>query len=239
LQKGIDRASPGDSVYFDIPVDYGKAVITKSVNIFGRNAPGGGTLSPTGPCLVINAGPNDIVRIFNWTCVQGGAQHGIVFNSGRMLVLDRVAIRNGAGSACGVFFQPNNNAVLSIQDSTISGFGRTGLGGGVCVKPRSGADVKGWLGNVSLPSNRNGIVSTSSAGSVIQLGMDGADVAGNAATGIRSSGAASTVLVRDSTISSNATGLFRSSGGKIVSLGGNILLGNTTKGTFSSTVPQK
>jgi hypothetical protein len=237
LQKGIDRASAGDSVYFDIPVDYGPAVITKSINIFGRNAPGGGTLGPTGACLTVNAGPNDIVRISNWTCTQGGAaKHGIVFNSGRALILDRVAIRDGGGTACGVLFRPNSNAVLSIQDSTIGGFGG---GSGVCLIPRNGADVNAWLGNVSVHSNRYGVVSTPGAGSIIQLGMDGADVTGNAVAGIRSNGTASTVLVRDSTISSNGTGLYRPSGGKIASLGGNILLGNTTKGTFSSTVPQK
>jgi hypothetical protein len=238
LQKGINQADPGDWVYFDLPVDYGRATITKSINLLGRGPPGGGTVGPTGTCITIAAGPNDVVTIANYTCDQeGAAGHGIAFNSGRRLVLDNVSVRNGAGAAaCGVLFQPNSAATLLMRNSDVGSFGSAGLGGGVCVVPRSGATADGWLSGVSVGHNRNGLVSTSNSNAAIRIGLEDGDAAGNAVSGIRSAGANSVVYVKASSVTGNAFGLGRVTGGRIVSLGGNLVNGNTTNGSFSSTI---
>jgi hypothetical protein len=154
-----------------------------------------------------------------------------------MLVLDNVSIRNGTGATCGVFFQPNSAATLLMRDSEVSSFGTTSLGGGVCVVPRSGATADGWLSGVSLGHNRNGLVSTSNGNAAIRIGLEDGDAAGNTLSGIRSAGVNSVVYVKGSSITGNAFGLGRVTGGRIASLGANVVTGNTTNGSFSSTTP--
>ena len=54
-----------------------------------------------------------------------------------------------------------------------------------------------------------------------------------------SSGANTTVRMRDSTVTGNARGIIFTAGGKLISNGGNVVTGNTIDGAFSSTVAQK
>jgi hypothetical protein len=164
--------------------------------------------------------------------MSGAANHGIVFNSGKELVLDNVEIRNGGGATCGILFFPHTNSELSINDSTISNFGTTGTGGGICLTPRTGHNVKATANHVNLLSDRFGVRADATGGPVTLLVANSNIQSGN--TGI-SSAQHSAVLVKNSTVAGNTTGLSHSSAGTLVSLGGNLVTGNTTKGTFTST----
>ncbi len=240
LQKGIDRAAAGDWIYLDTLGDFGPAVINKSVNVLVFTL-GGGTLGPGAkPCLTVNAGANSVVTLSQYTCDQAGAsQHGINVLSVGTLRLDNVTIRNGKGAACGVLFQPSQNAKLDIQKTTISGFGTSGAGGGICVQPRSGADVHGWLDHVTLNANRNGLSASATSPSLVQLGLENASVTGSSASGLLSSGAASTIVVKNSLVRANAVGLNHVSSGKLISLGGNVVSDNAKKGSFTSKLSQQ
>jgi hypothetical protein len=237
LQQAVTNASAGDSIYLDFPADYGPATITKSLNIFARTI-GAGTFSPGSPCLTIS-GANTVVSLSQYTCDQGGAaQPGIRFLAGKALRLSNVTVRGGGGAACGILFQPNTTATLSVQDSAISHFGTSGAGGAVCVSPRSGASVKAWLTNANLQSNQNGVAATATAPSTVQVGIDGTVISKSSGSALRSTGAAATVFARNSTIAANGVGLSHPSG-SVISLGGNILVNNTAKGSFTSTQPQQ
>jgi hypothetical protein len=238
LQQAVTNAAAGDTIFLDVAVDYGPATINKSVNILSRSI-GAGTYSPAAkPCLTIT-GTNTVVRLSRYTCDQGGAaQPGIKF-SGKSLQLDDVTVRGGTGAVCGVLVQSAIAATISMQNSLIHQFGTSGSGGGVCLTPASGGNVKGSLSNVTLQSNRNGVVATATATSSVQIVLADTRVSEASAAGLRSSGATAKIMVRDSIIARNAIGLLRVSSGNLTSLSGNIVADNTTKGTFTSTVPQQ
>ena len=238
LQQAVTNASAGDTIFLDFAADYGPAVINKSLNILSRSIDAG-TYSPSGvPCLRIT-GQTTVVRLSRYTCDQGGAaQPGIKF-SGKSLQLDDVTVRGGSGANCGVLVQSAVAATLSIQNSLIQQFGTSGTGGGVCLAPASDGSVKGSLSHVTLQSNRNGVVATGTATASVQIAVADTTVNGASAAALRSSGAMATILVRDSIITNNAIGLSHPNSGKLTSLSGNIVIDNTTKGTFTSTVPQQ
>jgi hypothetical protein len=238
LQQAVTNAQAGDTIVLDLPYDYGPATINKSLHIFARSI-GAGTYSPSGvPCLTIS-GINTIVRVTQYTCDQGGAaQPGIQVNSAKSVQLLDTTLRGGSGAACGILFRPDNNSsMLTIEKSTIEKFGTT-TGGAVCLLPRSSASVSAALRGVNVQSNRYGIMATTNASTTVQAVIDSASISGSTVA-LRSNGVNTTLAVRDSTISNNATALSHLTNSKMESLGGNILLDNTTKGSFTATRPQQ
>jgi hypothetical protein len=230
MQRGVNRASAGDTVFIEYHGDHGAATITKALNIVAVIY--GGVSGPTGvPCLTIAAGANDVISIEGLTCDQTGTtQSGIVFNSGKRLRLRGVDFRGGGGSSCGVRFQPNANALIDVADSSFGSWGR-----GLCVVPRSGADVRGSIENTELTGDAIGVLSSAGTGSLIGVTCDACHIVGGS-TGVSSSGAGSVLRIRNSLVGGNVLGLSHPNSGKIVSLGSNALGGNTTMGTFTSTV---
>src|SRR5689334_1429773 len=86
LQQAATNASPGDYILLE-SADSGPATITKSLNIVGTIT--AGSYAPGAPCVTVNAGPADVVTMTQVVCdMSGAANHGIVFNSGKELVLD-------------------------------------------------------------------------------------------------------------------------------------------------------
>lgn len=231
LQHAVNRAAPGDIIFLGNSVDYGPVTIAKTIHIQGTS--GAGIFSPSNaPCLTINGGVNDEITVDTLICDQAGAaSDGILFNSGRALHVSNVDFRGGGDSACGVRFRPTGDATLGFFDVILSTWGR-----GVCLAPRSGADVSGVIANARLQDSQYGIVSTVGAGSVISVICVHCGISGGG-TGISSSGAASTVRIRSSRISGNALGLSHPNSGNIVSHGGNAVTGNADNGTVTSTVP--
>lgn len=230
LQRGVNRASPGDTVFIEYNGDVGAATIAKALNIVAVLY-AGASASAGVPCLTISAGANDAVSVTGLTCNQTGTtRDGIVFNSGKRLRLRNVDFRGAGG--CGVRFQPNSNALIDISDSHFGSWGTA-----ICIQPRSGADVGGAIENTALTFNNRGVASTAGAGS-IGVNCDACRVLGGS-TGIYSSGATSIVRIRNSLIGGNTLGLNHVNSGQIVSLGKNALGGNTTAGTFTSTVAPK
>jgi hypothetical protein len=234
LQQAATNASAGDFILLE-SADSGPATITKSLNIVGTIAQG--IYSPGAPCLTVSAGAADIITMTQVVCdMSGAAKHGIVFNSGKRLVLDSVEIRNGGGATCGILFFPHTNSELSINNSTISNFGMSGNGGGICLTPRTGHNVKATANYVNFLSDRFGVRADATGGPVSLLIANSNIQSGN--IGI-SSAQHSSVFVKNSTVMGNTTGLTHPTAGTLVSLGGNLVTGNTTKGTFTSTSAPK
>lgn len=232
LQYALNKAASGDTLVLVLVGDYGPATVARAVNI--RGAPGAGIYSPAGvPCLTINAGVNDLVSIAGVTCDQAGAsKDGIVFNSGHRLRLVDVTLQRGGSAVCGIRFRPNNNAEFDFSEVRASNWGL----GGICVQPRAGADVRGVIENASLQDNMYGILSMAGAGLLVAVTCDGCRIAGGT-VGAYSNGVGSTVRLKGDLISNNGTGLSRPNNGKVVSNGGNSVIGNTINGTFTATEP--
>jgi hypothetical protein len=159
--------------------------------------------------------------------------HGILFNTGEKLRFRNGTIRGTTGNACAIYFQPNTNAELHVDDAVISENGTTGGGGGICIVPRSNADVLSVVKKTFLQNNRYGLrTSSAGAGQIIDVLIQQSVIAGNP-FGVRSSGAASNVRMHGNAIYGNSMALNTTNGGKLTTLGGNVLRANGTNGAFT------
>jgi hypothetical protein len=237
LQGAINRAAAEDTVKLQQAGDYGPATIDKSINILGVQ--GAGVFSPAGgPCVTVTATVSNVVVIITeFTCDMGGTFDfdGIKFNSGDSLFLSKVVVRGGSGDTCGVFFQPNAASFLTMTDTTVTAFrGEQQDNAGVCVTPRAGGDATATLQRVNLSANDVGLSSTATATSTSNVTIIDS-IIGDYFVGIDSSGSHSRVFVRHCVVAMNPKGLVARSGGQIISLGDNTVVGNNSNESFTST----
>ena len=80
----------------------------------------------------------------------------------------------------------------------------------------------------------NGV--TINSGPSIRITLHSATINANAGTGVLSQGVGSETLVHQSAITHNGTGVLAAGGGTLTSFSSNVISGNTTNGTPTSTV---
>ena len=213
--------------------------------------------------------PNGVVTLrnlnFNGFLGNGAFAPGTdgirVLGGGAAVHIENVTIQGFALQ--GIGFAPSSSVDLFVRDTVIS----NSQGVGILVKPSGASSAKVVLDNVNVEGNANGItidgrttsgsikaaLRDSSIGGHGAFGVYGVDSgsgatnvtveestsANNTTFGIGSSGVNSTVRVRNSTVTGNGTGLQIASSGKIISLGGNSVRGNTSNGAFTATEAQQ
>lgn len=242
LSKSLSLASSGDVVQLESGGNYIGADISQSVTIYSPH--GAGILPGVGACLTIAAGTKDVITVDGIICIPApfpaerpagavstNAANGIIFNSGEKLRVRNSRIHGAGSGNCGILFQPNTNAELQIEHSVISENGFTGNGGGVCIAPTGNALVTGVIDDLTAQNDRIGL---RAAGRNADLLVENSTFSNNL-LGIRAIGSTSTIRISNSAIFKNTTGINSQSGGQLVSFGGNVLAGNTTDGTFTST----
>lgn len=232
LSKGVLRANPGDVVELITGGRFFSAVVDKEVTIFSRA--GAFITGGKSPCLTFNGAANDVLTLDGVHCVaEADGNHGILFNTGEKLRFVNGTIRSTIGAACAIFFQPNTNAELYVEDSIISENGVQGGGGGICIVPRASAKVISVIKKVSLQNNRNAVRAVvASQNQSIKVLVQHSIVAGNF-IGLRSDGGTSEMRVSDNAIFGNTTGL-STTGGQMITLNGNVLRANVANGAFTS-----
>jgi hypothetical protein len=222
-------AFTGDVIQLETGGNYFQATITKSVTIYSPH--GAAIFGGESPCLTINAAATDVVTIDGIICIPASGNSGIVFNTGEKLRLRNSRIQGATSASCGLLFQPNAAAELFIEHSIISENGTTGTGGGVCVAPTNGAVVSGVIDSLTSQNNRLGL---RALGTNLNLLVQNSIFSDNTLA-IRSQGATTTIRVSNSSIYQNGTGLQSLTSGKLISIGGNVLVANTTDGVFTAT----
>ena len=192
---------------------------------------------------------------------------GISYAYGPALVVKNCVIRNFKNSnGAGIFAQPNVAGKLTVTDTLLVNNGTGLTGAGIVLKPQSGGSVQALFERVTAVSNsfgiladgngsisvrgvvrnsaiannvHNGITASSSGGGSAILSVENTTVSGND-FGLVASGASSGVLVGQSSIVLNNTGLFTANGGVLLSYKNNSLNANTTSdGTFTGPVGQQ
>jgi len=156
-----------------------------------------------------------------------------------------------AGLAYGIFVQPGHNVQLFVSDTVIFNNGSSARTAGIMIAPYASASVNVVLDRVHLENNVDGILVDGSAAtgngshvivrdSVISgnaaNGIHALTLAGqapaflmvertssvnNAGTGILADGPHATVLLKESTIARNGTGVAAVNGGQLISYGNN------------------
>ena len=206
---------------------------------------------------------NDVVVLRGLTSTEGARApglNGIRFLAGAALHVQNCLIRNfknnSAGNANGIIFASSTlNSKLFVSDTILSNNGVAAIGGGILIK--STAAVSVTISNTKVVNNVSGITADLTGGSVSGIVRDTV-VAGNSQAGIaifgaasgnllidrvattnngtfglRADGGSSALLVTNSTITRNATGLSTVNGASILSFKTNNLFNNTSDGTFT------
>jgi hypothetical protein len=207
LAAAFAATAADGEIYVLDPANYGSLTITHGVSIEGH---GWASIAPVSgsAAITINApGATDKINIIG-VVLDGTAvtnTTGIQFNSGGTLTVRDSVIRNFNG--VGIGFQPSSSSPTQffVSNTLISDNG----GDGIFLDPIG--SVSGILNRVEIQNNGGyGLnILANSSGVTIALTVSDDVIANNANSGIRADGHISParVMVRNSTIANNATGL--------------------------------
>ncbi len=248
----ISKTAAGGEISVLDPGGYGAVTITKSITIDGGEETASILASGTNG-IVINAAVGDTVTLRNLSLngISAGL-NGIRFLAGGVLSIENVEIFGFTQR--GISLEPTTNSRVFVRGAQIRNNPVGGTGGGLLAKPAAGINlslsiadsffdrntfgvriedgVKATISDTTASGNTNGFFAASST-TPATMALDRCVSSNNTAFGVLSSGSAS-VLMTNSTVTGNATGL----SGAIISFGNNRVLGNTTDGAPSSTTPQ-
>jgi Periplasmic copper-binding protein (NosD) len=242
LQGALALTVAGGEIFVLDSANYGPVTINKAVTITSEGA-AAGVLATSGAGITISASATDVVNLRGLD-IDGSnsGSVGIQFNSGQSLNIQKSVVHSFTGS--GINFAPNGASFLFVADTTLinnAGYGIALTNNATCVVSRvtateNGVGIVAYGSGVSLTvtdslagHNTFGIGSSSSAVMVRNSTFNGNSV------GILADQSA-IIWVGQSTIAANSTGLQTSNSGQVVSFGNNILIGNTTNGTATTTV---
>ncbi len=254
---GSYRAFTVPDISVNIIADVGLASIgNDSVPI-----PGGGRAA-----IVANVGSSAVIRIRGFV-IDNGAGSIAAVGDGSLHVEDCVLVPGGGGR--GVAFRPNGRSELYVSDTIISrpADAISGAGLGIEITPAGEGTGSMVLDNVRVEGNltglrvdgrattgtisvvvRNSLIFGSAANGLVAFDggdgattveVEGSTLSDNAARGLVASGVNVTVRMRDSTVTGNKDGLAVALGAQIISQGGNVVAGNSSNGTFTSSLPQQ
>ena len=265
----ISKTAAGGEINCLDPAGYGTVTITKSITIdctgtFGSVLNSGGING-----IVINDGatgtPGTINVILRGLTINGAGTtpglNGIRFVTGASLTLEDVFIENQK-SGSGIAIQPTLSMEFYATNVTMANGGN-----GILIQAGASAGTRVSLSNVRVSNNANSAVRVETSGpagilasldNVVLVGngsglslnqpggASGADViltnstvTNNPGIGIATTGAGMRVLVGNTTVFANGTGLSVGTG-QIRSFGTNRVEGNGTDGSFTAPVlPQK
>jgi hypothetical protein len=190
------------------PGGFGGVTITKAITIISENVQAGVLVSLTN-AIIINAGANDVVELIGLNIDGVGTSHAGVN------VLNAKAVH--------------------IRRSSIRGFGDATNGVGIHVVPATNP-VHVTVSDTVVSQNKQGILVAPTGGTLATAVVERVNVENTNGPGIRAT-ANGTIRVSNSVITNNNRGLQTGGTGQVVSLGNNLLVGNTIDGTFDATIP--
>jgi hypothetical protein len=245
FQAALALTIAGGEIYVLDSANYGAATINKAVTITSDGAVAG-VLATSGAGITIAAGASDVVNLRGLDVDGAGSGSiGIQFSSGQSLNIQKSVVRNFSDS--GVSFAPSAASTLFITETAVTNNANNGIS-----VTSNGSAVSGAINRVTASRNGTGILASGGANVTV---ID--TVAGNNNYGIGASSSA--VMVRNSTVSNNGTGIAAdqqaavirvgqstitanrvgwqaTNGAQVVSYSNNNVSGNATDGTVTSTV---
>ena len=220
----ISKTAAGGEINAIDPGGYGTITITRSITIDGTGAHASILASGANGVIVndsASAAPNTArVALRNLSINGAGAtpgSHGVMFLSGRHLVVEGVVIDGFKESGINVVAPPP--AQVFIKGSTV----RNNAGRGVGVVPGAAWVV---LRDTDMVANGQGLYAEKSE--VTAIGC----VFAHNTTGV-GAGPGSSVRLSGASVVANTTGLEASPGGAIISLDDNAVQGNQKDGQFT------
>ena len=224
FQVAHDKTLANGEITVLDPGGYGAVAINKTISIINDGVGEAGMLVSGGVNgVTINGGANDKVSLRGIT-IKGigfGSGNGIVFNSGKFLIIENCAIRNFTQDSVGIGraiqFQPNsasNFSQLALTNTVIadSFFG-------INFVPAGSGTVRGALNRVDLYNNDFGLfvapsgATLSARVSALNSVFDGSSGVGVQVAAPAGASVLSSVMVTGSMLSNNGTALVASGNG--------------------------
>jgi len=249
----ISKTAIGGEINCLDPGGFGALTITKSIIISCETGTAGVLVSGTNGISVQIATTDSVyLRGLDFEGLGTGLK-GISFATGGTLHVEKCLIRGFTTGA--IFFNPNAGGTLDVKDTVIS----DNSGGGIVVQPQAGGNAGVDLSNVHLASNGNGsgvlanvstgVVNVSivnsvatghggegfalvtSGGGAGKMTINRSLASSNGARGVRADGGGATVLIGESVVTANATGVAALNGATLQSYKNNQIDGNGSNGT--------
>lgn len=237
-------ASGGEIDFLD-PGGYGSITITKAINLVNDGVGTTGMLAPAnGIAIQVNAGPTDAVLLRGLSIEGSGVGWGgILFKSGRFLIVDNCVVQNfvkdpSGFAGDGITIQPATTVGVVITNTIVSNNSSMGIN----YLPRDGGVMYGTFDHVKAVGNLYGI-GFKTAGLDATTGtattISNSVVANNATAGIWAIGGAINIQVAidNVNVSNNGNGIEAHPAVKVllsrsVVTGNQIGILNSTSGTF-------
>jgi hypothetical protein len=232
----ISKTAPGGEIDALDPGGFGAVTITKAMTIDGGGGQVASVLVAGTNGIVVLAGANDTVTLRNLRVNGIGAGiNGIRFLSGASLVVENCEIFGFTAAAINV--APSAGGRVFVSKSTLTnnlnGIFADASGGS------SAAVIKIAVTETKAANNSaNGIVAFSIAGhSAVAIVVDRFAAANNNGLGIQGNGPGVGILIGNSTITENGTGVSAINGAAIGSYKNNSINANGIDGTPLTAVP--
>jgi len=233
----ISKTTAGGEISVLDPGGFGGVTITKAISLTNDGAGEAGILVAGTNGITVSAGNNDIVNVRGLVIDgTGTGLSGIRFNSGKALNVQNCLIKNFSGAGIGINFSPTVSAELFVSDTIISNNG----GGVLIATANAGAQaVFASLSRIEADSNGFGIKADGTNGTgTLNVVVRDSVASGNSVKGIWSNAAAGTsttlVMLDRVTSANNATGV-QSDGAKSgILLNNSVVTGNNTGLAFTA-----
>lgn len=235
IADGLAAVTAGGEVTILDAATYPESLtITKSVVITAPNRPI--IMPPVGSSAFIVATANVTLSISDMILDgQGGTASAINMTNGRSLFVTSSSIRrfNGAGVIAAIYVKPPSGVTVNVFVNATS---LSGNNFGIVADGTTDGSIRTSLRNslVSVNTNNGITASTSGSGSAVFL-LHQVLVQGNG-IGLAAAGAGAGLLVDDSRIFGNTTGISAGGGSAVLSYGNNNLNANGTDGAFTGNV---
>jgi hypothetical protein len=183
----------------------------------------------------------DRVTIRNFGHAGISAQHGT-----QVFVTDTTITGNGGNGGAsngGLVFDVGPDFVYNIKAVltrvTIAG----NRGDGIVARTLStlvgSSSVSVTVRDSTISGNVRGVAVLAGSSANAKMVLEGVQVSGNSGAGLFAQNARGTIVANDARITGNATGVSTASSGKVLSAGGNVLIGNGSDGAFTGTVAEQ
>jgi hypothetical protein len=247
----ISKTATGGAISVLDPGGFGAINITKPITI-ETDGQLGSILSAGTNGVIINV-PNATDQVTLRSIHINGAGtgvNGIRIVSGGRIVLEDCTIQGVTGN--GIDLAPAGAAKVLVRNTTIT---RVTGGSAISVAPtgvgtaaltlekshlygnKAGLTVVSGTASVNdsivSQNDQNGIFANSSGANVV-INVNNSRVTNNTSVGIRALNATSSIVVSNSTITGNGTGVAAVGGASLSTYKNNTLAGNTTPGTFTA-----
>jgi hypothetical protein len=226
----ISKTAPGGEIDALDPGGFGAVTITKALTIDGGGGQVASVLVAGTNGIVVQVGANDAVTLRNLRLNGiGSGINGVRFLSGASVVIENCEIFGFTAAAINI--APNAGSRVFVSKSTLTnnlnGVFVDGTGGA------AGAIIKISVTETKAANNSStGILASTTAGhSPITMVIDRIDALNNNGFGVRATGPDAGIIMGNSTVTGNGTGVSQANSGIVGSYKNNNINANGADGT--------